>query len=644
MLATVAVCVLVFCACIARESDARQVHGWDASLPKPHSTFELGHHPRQRHPLHKQLQAHQNPYSRYSSAHSRGLAATPEILPLYPGYGTHFAYIYVGTPPQRQSVIIDTGSHYTAFPCVGCAQCGQHTDSYWDPNNSTTKDIPSCNNAKCPITQSYSEGSSWHAYKVKDTLWVGGLTATEVPYAETLSVNFTFGCQTSEAGLFRTQLADGIMGFSMTTDRSTLPYVLVDNNLATSTMFALCFRVGGGIMTVGGVDQHIHLKGGTIQYTNMSSNNGWYAVELQDVLFRKQNGESETPESLGGTTAQLCGGKGCIIDSGTTDTYLPASLSKKFSDKFLEMTGVRYSSGNVALSQQQLNKIPNLLFLFRGTDGTSNIVEMPWTSYVDSVGGGKYAFRIYLSESSGTVLGANFMNGHNIIFDIDAKQIGFARSNCKYEDFALTSFPTTQPTKSPVFGDDDDDNQPVSPPCKASAINECSARCDPGQGPHKATGKQTYIDKCNGGANLTDVECTVPCLGAKLSRMNPFCTDGRWSECRKTCQQSKEARAPPAAQSRRLQHGHVAGHSGPRRLDASSNTDSSCVAKNISRSCYTGACPIKDGDYLILLDMTMRIDPMQWSYVHEEDFFRAFQKLFKVSNIMQILQLVYFSF
>ena len=24
------------------------------------------------------------------------------------------------------------GSHYTAFPCVGCSQCGSHTDQYWD--------------------------------------------------------------------------------------------------------------------------------------------------------------------------------------------------------------------------------------------------------------------------------------------------------------------------------------------------------------------------------------------------------------------------------------------------------------------------------------------------------------------------------
>lgn len=41
-------------------------------------------------------------------------------VPLHAGYGTHYAFLYVGTPPQRVSVIIDTGSHWTAFPCSGC--------------------------------------------------------------------------------------------------------------------------------------------------------------------------------------------------------------------------------------------------------------------------------------------------------------------------------------------------------------------------------------------------------------------------------------------------------------------------------------------------------------------------------------------
>ena len=48
-----------------------------------------------------------------------------QTTPLSQGYGTHYATVYVGTPPQRKSVIVDTGSHYTAFPCAGCANCGE---------------------------------------------------------------------------------------------------------------------------------------------------------------------------------------------------------------------------------------------------------------------------------------------------------------------------------------------------------------------------------------------------------------------------------------------------------------------------------------------------------------------------------------
>ena len=47
-------------------------------------------------------------------------------VPEVTGYGTHYAYIWVGTPPQRQSVIVDTGSFHTAFPCEPCSNCGDY--------------------------------------------------------------------------------------------------------------------------------------------------------------------------------------------------------------------------------------------------------------------------------------------------------------------------------------------------------------------------------------------------------------------------------------------------------------------------------------------------------------------------------------
>lgn len=69
-----------------------------------------------------------------------------EDTPLFPGWGTHFAYVYVGSPPQRVSVIIDTGSHFTAFPCAECKNCGSHTDPHWDHHKSSTSAIVSCEN------------------------------------------------------------------------------------------------------------------------------------------------------------------------------------------------------------------------------------------------------------------------------------------------------------------------------------------------------------------------------------------------------------------------------------------------------------------------------------------------------------------
>ena len=56
--------------------------------------------------------------------HRRRLASE-QLAPLFHGVGVHYAFVWVGSPPQRVSVIVDTGSRHTAFPCVGC-KCGRH--------------------------------------------------------------------------------------------------------------------------------------------------------------------------------------------------------------------------------------------------------------------------------------------------------------------------------------------------------------------------------------------------------------------------------------------------------------------------------------------------------------------------------------
>lgn len=202
-----------------RAHEPRPEH-FDPSLPEPHHVFEL-------HPIDPALRRRQR---------RRQLRAA-EMAPLFPGYGTHYVYAYVGTPPQRQSLIVDTGSHFTAFPCTGCKQCGEHTDPYWDVKKSSSAVLPRCatKDQTCQVTQSYTEGSSWHGFKVQDTLWLGGEKAHLLPNAPDYAVNFTFACQTDETGLFRTQLADGIMGMSAAPDtRTFLPSSFSSSAAATA--------------------------------------------------------------------------------------------------------------------------------------------------------------------------------------------------------------------------------------------------------------------------------------------------------------------------------------------------------------------------------------------------------------------------
>jgi hypothetical protein len=156
--------------------------------------------------------------------------------------------------------------------------------------------------------------------QVNDKVWVGGVSATEAagttgPGAAgaDYSVDFTFGCQFYETGLFRTQKADGIMGMSSNT--GTLVPKLQGAGKIKHRAFSLCFRIGGGNFAIGGATTAHHKE--PMTFAPLSKVNGWFTVKLNDVLIGG--------DSIGVKAAVWNTGKGTIVDSGTTDTCVSRS-------------------------------------------------------------------------------------------------------------------------------------------------------------------------------------------------------------------------------------------------------------------------------------------------------------------------------
>ena len=403
-----------------------------------------------------------------SSTMSGGQFNNYQAVPLLQGYGTHFSIVWVGTPtPQRKTVIVDTGSHYTAFPCSGCQSCGapHHTDPYFRPEKSGTfhqlqcsecQDGVVCDDGKCKFTQAYTEGSSWEAVQVKDRFYCGGTDVLDSvnPNDQKYAIDFMFGCQNSMTGLFITQLADGIMG--MSAHPATLPKQLYDKRKIEHNLFALCYRrelgtskrgVTAGSMTFGGVSNNLDTS--PMVYAKNMAKIGWFTVFVKNIYVRTTGGQSARSIDDISTTIQvrvdvktLNSGKGVIVDSGTTDTYLNKRVAKEFTKAWKKATGMPYTHTPMALTKEQLQSLPTILLQcqaysldddpsiqnydsipgYAGRLDPSSpkdlLIAIPATSYMDySPITKRYMSRLYFTESVGGVLGSNTMQGHNVLFD-----------------------------------------------------------------------------------------------------------------------------------------------------------------------------------------------------------------------------------
>ena len=396
------------------------------------------------------------------NATSEAPPAANVTVPLHAHSGTHHVHIYVGSPPQRQTLIVDTGSRVMSFPCKPCRTCGSHASPYFDPAASTTYKSSRCGKCllegistcslfgeQCELSQKYTEGSSWSASEVEDLVWLGTPDVLEsVEDHMQLAVPFAFGCQTSSRGLFKKQYADGILGLARHDTSIVSAYYQAGAILRNA--FSLCMTREGGHMSVGGsLPKKHHLQ--PMQMTPITREHGWYSVEV-DAIYVGDIMVADKNTKKGSLMKAVNSGKGCILDSGTTDTYLPSSLSKAFEAAVHNWTG-----GLTDFSRRlrvkiytfaQFQALPEITFVLANNATISihpnnymeGVLFQDGTEEVQSWKGTKQLTnRIYLEDKEGAVLGANALLGHDILYDVQGHQIGIAKAECSEPVHSLFS-------------------------------------------------------------------------------------------------------------------------------------------------------------------------------------------------------------
>lgn len=138
--------------------------------------------------------------------------------------------------------------------------------------------------------------------------------------------------------------------------------------------------------------------------------------------------------------------------------FVFASLSGPFKKAWLELVGTPYTNHPIAMSEEELNRLPTILLQFKGHSSNKDVLEtvdnkqhlplaatldpnnpldvlvaVPPSHYMEYQSAkGMYVPGIYFEEADGSVLGANVMMLHDILFDVEGFRIGWVESHCNY--------------------------------------------------------------------------------------------------------------------------------------------------------------------------------------------------------------------
>ena len=345
----------------------------------------------------------------------------------------YYATLYLGPKKTPQTYILDTGSPTTTSPCSKCTSCGDHINKPYDLDDSN---IIQCNSKFCDLVQStscidhqcgfsisYSEGSTIAGIFTTQEIYFEQIN--KIPNITNQSFLIPIGCTTKETHLFRTQLADGIMGLN-NGDKSFVT-LLYKNKIISKHLFSICLGQNNGYFSIGDIDTSFHKT--NVEYIPIIKGEKNFYINIPKI----QIGEKIINNEYRG-----------FIDSGTTISYFPNDLYNAIIDEFKSVCGKKDKKcgkfrdvsdlgycgffNTIEDKEKAINEYwPNITFYFEGHNYILTAKDYNYDYNDNQIGAclgfeGEYASKI--------TLGGTFMHGHDIIFDKGNQKIGFAVADC----------------------------------------------------------------------------------------------------------------------------------------------------------------------------------------------------------------------
>ncbi|KAI4347172.1 hypothetical protein L6164_008007 [Bauhinia variegata] len=363
--------------------------------------------------------------------------------------GLYFTEVFVGTPPKRYFLDMDTGSDLTWIqcdaPCRSCAK-GAHmlykptTDSILPPADPLCKEFQknqkngyceSCH--QCDYEIEYADHSSSLGVLIRDELHLQTTNGSKT------KLNFAFGCGYDQVGPLLNSLTktDGIMGLSRA--KVSLPFQLASKRIIKNVIGHCLsnYRVGGGYMFLG--DDYVPYWGMTWVPMVNTLTTDLYQTKILGLNY------GNSPLSLGGRSKV----GNMVFDSGSSYTYFPkeAYLDLVASLKEVSQLGLNRDDSDTTLpicwqadflirSVKDVKHIFNTLTLRFGSKWwiLSTLFQIPPENYLIISKKGNVCLAILdgtsVHDGSTFLLGDISLRGYLVVYDNANHRIGWEQSHC----------------------------------------------------------------------------------------------------------------------------------------------------------------------------------------------------------------------